>query len=182
MPKKTRIMKLEYWFEMPNKWTFKQKKLLSFISKFIPRDSKILIPFAGEFRFGTIDGSTFIYNDINPKIQANHNINAYKLVWLYGKASFDCIIADPPYSMFAAHRFYRQYGYTEITYWRKAADFLLKPNGIYIELGWNSSGLRKEIAEKIALGVCCTGGNHRDILILIQKKYNNLENFIKSTI
>jgi len=167
-------MELKYWFEMLNRWTFRMKKLRKFITDFIyklPKGSKILLPFAGKYRFDEFifDNYTFVYNDINLNIKSTHNIDAYKLVWLYEKESFDCIIADPPYSMYAAHRYYR-HGYTEITIWRKSANFLLKPGGIYIELGWNSSGLRKNIAKKISLGVCCTGGNHRDILILVQQK------------
>ncbi|KKN53336.1 hypothetical protein LCGC14_0603060 [marine sediment metagenome] len=168
-------MELEYWFEMPNKWTFRMKKLRKFITNFIyelPKGSEILIPFAGMYRFDKFIFSdyNFIYNDINLNIESTHNINAYKLVWLYERESFNCIIADPPYSVYAAHKYYKLHNYTEITVWRKAADYLLKPGGIYIELGWNSSGLRKSIANKISLGVCCTGGNHRDILILVQRK------------
>ena len=72
-------MKIKYWFEMPNKWTFKQPKLLRFISKYIPKNAKVLVPFAGKFRFGTIDNSEFIYNDINPKINADYHVNAIEL-------------------------------------------------------------------------------------------------------
>lgn len=171
-------MKIEYWFEMPNKMTFKQKKVLSFISKYIPKKSKILIAFAGIFRFGEIDSSKFIYNDIDPEIKANHHVDAYKLAWFYPKGYFDCIIADPPFAMLSTHRFYKFHirGSTQITFWRETANFLLKNNGIYIELGWNSTGLRKRFAEKIALGICCIGGNHNDILILVQKKRNDILN------
>ena len=83
------MMKFEYWFEFRKKWTFEQPKLFKFISKFIPQNAKVLIPFAGMFRFGTIDGSKFIYNDINKEIKANHHVNAYKLAWLYPKEHFD---------------------------------------------------------------------------------------------
>lgn len=99
-------MKIEYWFEMPNKWTFKQKKLLSFISKYIPKNAKILIPFAGKFRFGSIDGSIFIYNDIDFSLNTEYHMKAYKLKDFFDKHYFDSIIADPPFSHF---QFYRSY-------------------------------------------------------------------------
>ena len=167
-------MKIEYWFEMPNKWTFKQPKLLSFISKFIPYNAQVLIPFAGYFRFGQIDNSKFTYNDLNKDIDVDYNMEAYRLKERFPNAFFDCIIADPPYSHYQGKKSYSGYNIQRITDWRRTANYLLKPNGIYIELGYNSSGLGKDKAEKIALGVCCLGGSHNDILILVQKKYNNL--------
>lgn len=52
----------------------------------------------------------------------------------------------------------------------ETAEYLLKPNGIYIELGYNSTGIDMKKAKKIALGICCCGSTHNDILILVQKK------------
>ena len=168
---------------MPNKWTFKQPKLLKFISKFIPYNAKVLIPFAGHYRFGKIDNSIFIYNDLNLEIKADFNIEAYKLIDCFNSHYFDCIIADPPFSHF---QFYRAYNRAKkkgneknfrigINKWRDTADYLLKPNGIYIELGYNSVGLGKKRSKKIALGICCNGSAHNDILIVVQRKFNNLD-------
>ena len=171
-------MKIEYWFEMPNKWTFKQPKLLSFISKYIPKNSKILIPFAGKFRFGDMDNSEFIYNDINHEMNIDYNIEAHLLRNEFKKGYFDCIIADPPYTHYQAITIYNNKKLQKISLWRETANYLLKTNGIYIELGYNSTGLRKEITKKIALGVCCLGGSHNDILIIVQRKHNNLSKFI----
>ena len=147
-------MKMEYWFEMGNKWTFKQPKLLKFILKYIPHNSKVLIPFAGKYRFGTIDNTKYIYNDINPEIKANHNIEAYKLAWLYPKHFFDCIISDPPFThnqTFINYSFHKNKNINPrktIKRWRNVANYLLKTEGIYIELGYNSTGLIKKTAEK----------------------------------
>lgn len=172
-------MKLKYWFEMPNKWTFKQPKLLSFISNYIPSNSKVLIPFAGKSKFGSIDGSEFIYNDINPEIRADYHMNATELKNVFEKETFDCIITDPPFTYAKARTLYKNKSALIITKWRDTAFFLLKPNGIYIELGYDSNGLGKKRAMKIALGVCCLGALHHDILIVIQKKYNNLNQWSK---
>ena len=88
----------------------------------------------------------------------------------YLPETFDVIIADPPYSYYQAVIRYENKRLQKITRWRQTADYLLKKGGIYIELGYNSSGLRKNIAKKIALGICCNGGSHNDILVLVQKK------------
>jgi len=163
-------MKIEYWFEMPNKWTFKQKKLRSFILKFIKENDIVLIPFAGIYRFENMKNCKFIYNDLNPEIKANFNVEAYKLKYFFKKEKFDVIITDPPYTHYQSLTEYNGHKIQCITRWRKTANYLLKKGGIYIELGYNSTGLRKEIADKIALGICCLGGSHNDILILVQRK------------
>lgn len=174
-------MKIEYWFEMPNKWTFKQPKLRKFILKFIPINSLVLIPFAGEYRFpNRLDNTKFIYNDINLKIKADYHLEAWDLRDVFQKETFDCIIADPPFSL---NQFYAQYNKakkegtekdfrTDMNKWRDTSNYLLKTNGVYIQLGYNTHGIKN--AEKIGLGICQTGSDHNDILILIQKKYNNL--------
>lgn len=176
-------MDIEYWFEMPNKWTFKQKKLRKFILKYIPENSNVLIPFAGMYRFDKTKKCTFIYNDLNPKIKANHNIDAYLLKEKFPKHYFDVIIADPPFTHFQWFRKYNKAKKegnekefkTDINKWRETANYLLKNNGIYTELGFNSSGLRKNYAKKIALGICCLGGSHNDVLILVQQKIEKKE-------
>jgi len=162
---------LEYWFEMPNRWTFEMPKLRAFVGKYIPYGGDVLIPFAGRYRFpNRLDGSSFYYNDLNPKIKAGTNMEAYLLKDHYPARMFDCIIADPPYSHYQGTIRYDGHQLQSITRWRETADFLLKKGGTYIELGFNSTGLRQEIAEKIALGICCMGGSHNDILIIVQKK------------
>ena len=163
-------IKIEYWFDWPNKYTFYQKGVLKFISKFIPKGSKVLVPFAGKFRFGQIDGSEFIYNDINPEISAEHHIDAYKLVWLYKKGFFDCIIADPPYTIRKAIEIYKNEKHMKICRFRDSVRYLLRLGGIYIELGYNSNGIYG--FEKLALGICNVGIKRHDILIIVQKKPN----------
>lgn len=162
-------MEIEYWWEMPNKWTFRQPKLISFIKKYIPQNSKVLIPFAGIYKFND-DINEYIYNDINDSIDADLHMDAYLLKDWFKKEYFDCIISDPPYTHYQAITNYKNRRLQRITLWRDTAYYLLKPEGIYIELGYNSTGLRKEKAEKIALGICNNGGSHNDILIIVQRK------------
>ena len=171
-------MKLEYWMALPNRWSFYEKKVIKFIGKYIPRSAKVLVPFAGKFKFGDIDNSIFIYNDINKEIKANHHIDAYRLCWLYPKEYFDCIIADPPYSFYQNVHQYGNKRHHAITKFRETANYLLKPRGIYIELGYNSLGLHFSKASKIALGIWCTMQSRHDVLIVVQRKYNNLERWL----
>lgn len=168
-------MEFKYWFEMPNRWTFKMKKLRKFLTKFIyelPRNSKILIPFAGQYRFDEFifENYNFIYNDLNPDIKADHNIEAYKLKDIFSEHYFDMIIADPPYTHYQGNVKYEGFQLQEITRWRKTANYLLRPGGIYIELGYNSQGLHHYKAKKIAIGLCSLGASHNDIIIAVQQK------------
>jgi DNA modification methylase len=172
-------MKFEYFFEMPSKWTFKQKKLRKFILKYIPNDSIVLIPFAGKYRFpNRLDNTRFIYNDNNPEIEADYHLEAWDLDQVFENEYFDCIIADPPYSIF---QFYAKYTKAkkegkeadfkaDYIKWKEVAYKMLKHSGIYIQLGYNSTGINLDLADKIALGICCNGSTHNDILILVQKK------------
>jgi len=155
---------------MPNTSTFEMPKLREFVERYLPNFGIILVPFAGTYRFDAGLGRVYVYNDLNPDIKADHHVEAADLVDLYGEEYFDAIIADPPYTHTQAHREYNGIRVQKMTPWRIAADKLLKPGGIYIELGYNSTGLRKKIAEKIALGICCCGGGHNDILTLVQRK------------
>lgn len=157
---------------MPNKWTFKQPKLLDFIMRHIQPCDLVLLPFAGMYRFDD-PNYTFIYNDINEDIEADFHMDSYLLKDVFKEAIFDCIIADPPYTHYQALTSYNNKKLQKISLWRKTANLLLKDGGTYIELGYNSTGLRREIAEKIALGICCNGGSHNDILILVQRKYKD---------
>lgn len=172
-------MKFEYFFEMPSKWTFEQPKLRNFILSYIPMNSKVLIGFAGQYRFPKrLDDTIFIYNDNNPDINVDYHLDAWDLDQVFETEYFDCIIADPPYSIF---QFYAKYTKAkkegkekefkaDYIKWKETAYKLLKPNGIYIQLGYNSTGISIELADKIALGICCNGSSHNDILILVQRK------------
>jgi len=68
--------------------------------------------------------------------------------------------------------------FTAIKKWRITANFLLKAGGIYIELGYNTNGIWKKNAEKIALGICNSGGMTKDVLIIVQRKYNSLTSYL----
>lgn len=184
-------IKFKYWFEMPHKYTFKQPKLRKFVLKYIPPNSLVLNAFAGKYRFpkNRFDNTKFVYNDINDDIDADYHLEAWNLDSIFPEENFDCIIADPPFSLF---QFYAKYTKakkegTEENFradynkWRDTAYFLLKPLGVYIELGYNTVGLGKDRSQKIAIGICCQGSSRNDILITVQKKIKNksLERFIK---
>lgn len=162
---------------MPSKWTFLQPLLFEYVLSHIPENTNVLIPFAGKYRITEYEGKgcKYVYNDLNPDIEADYHMEAYKLREIFKKESFGCIVADPPYTHYQGTKSYSGFKCQRITDWRNTANYLLKPGAIYIELGYNSTGLRMEIAKKIALGVCCIGGSHNDILILVQQKFGKLK-------
>lgn len=153
-------------FEMPDKWTFRMKKIRRFIMKFV-RGELILVPFAGKYRFHSPD-RVFIYNDINLEIPADHHVDASLLYERIEPESIDTIIADPPYSHYQAITNYGNDRLQKISIFRRNVKGLLKVGGTYIELGYNSTGIKS--FEKVALGICNLGGSHNDILVLVQRK------------
>jgi len=167
-------MKFQYWFDMPNKWTFNMTKINRYLAKVIQHHKKILIPFAGEYRFTEFPFLEFIYCDIEenlPKPYLKGNI--MDLLPTLGK--FDLIISDPPYSMHQAHISYNNKDMIQMTALKLQYDDHLENHGEIIHFGFNSTGMAKKRGYvKHELCIVNGGGEHNDILILREQKQHLL--------
>jgi hypothetical protein len=167
-------MKFQYWFEMPNQWTFIMPKIQQYLLKIVQKHQKILIPFAGEYRFPKME-KHWIYIDIEPNkpqpyIQGN-TLNVLPKL----QEKFDLIISDPPYSFFQAHTTYKNKDLISMTAIKEEYNRLLVGGGQIISFGFNSTGMGKKRGfTKIELSIVNQGGNHNDILILLEQKHFNL--------
>ena len=152
-------------------------KIQQYLLKIVQKHQKILIPFAGEYRFPKM-GKQWTYIDIEPdKPQPYLQGNTLDLLpTLTDK--FDLIISDPPYSFFQAHTTYKNKDLISMTAIKEEYNRLLVGGGQIIHFGFNSTGMGKIRGfEKMELCIVNQGGNHNDILILREQKLHNLDQF-----
>jgi hypothetical protein len=161
-------MTFERIFEMPRKYTFEQPKLRAWILSYC--QGRVLNVFGGTTILEK-DGCEFVTNDMNPDIPAAFHFDATELAQHLPEHSFDTILLDPPYTMFQAVHSYHGVMCQDITAVRNTTDRLLKPNGVVISLGYNTTGMSaKRGYEKLAILICNNGGSHNDILTLVEQK------------
>ena len=166
-------MKLLYHWSMPNKETFKMTPIRVFIETEMLKhfEEEILIPFAGWFRFPNLHKITYI--DIMPNLPQPYIrgdcINVLPDLIDKGRL-FSLIILDPPYTMFQAVHMYNNKRMQDITHVRELCLKLLKPGGVVISCGYNSTGMSKKRGfKKEELLIVNCGGSHNDFLVLKEK-------------
>lgn len=156
---------MERWFEMPRKWTFQMPKLRAWV---VSRcTGEVLNLFGGITR---IPGA--VHNDLNAALvdESSGEISrdACDLTqWRDMADRFDTVIFDPPYS---AHQAVVSYGtrrQQQVSHARDVVEYVLRPGGRVISLGFNSTGMsesRQFQKEAIALVNC--GGSHNDYILM----------------
>lgn len=165
-------MTIERIFEMPRKWTFQMPKVRDWVEQRL--EGKVLNLFGGVTKLTPPTGYSIIYNDINPDIDADLRLDAYDLVaWTatVGEKQFDTVVFDPPYTAFQAVRTYGNKKAQEVTHARDVVEYVLRPGGRVISLGFNSTGMsdsRGFSKEGILLVNC--GGSHNDIIVMSERR------------
>lgn len=165
------MIRLTTAWAMPSRWTFQCPPIAAFCDRWLAGAAVVVDPFAGEARRGTLN------NDI-----AYGGIDAAE--WCQGlleehAGSVDAVIFDPPYSPRQVQECYQQIGkavtkrdcqtgrmYREV---REPLAELLKPGGIALSFGWNSTGFGKEW-ETLEILLCRHGGAHNDTICVAQRK------------
>lgn len=161
------IPSMERWFEMPRKWTFQMPKLRRWIESRLEGD--VLNLFGGVVR---LPNAT--HNDLNAELlnPGDLNLDAFDLAaWRDHASRYDTVVFDPPYS---AHQAVVSYGTKRaqrVTHARDVVEYVLKPDGRVISLGFNSTGMsdgRGFTKEALALVNC--GGSHNDYILLSERR------------
>jgi hypothetical protein len=150
---------------MPRKWTFQMPKLRAWVEDKI--DGHCLNLFGGVTRLS----GDVIYNDLNDAIPADLRRDAYNLeAWADSADRYDCVIFDPPYSAYQAVKTYGVKKAQEVTHARDVVEYVLKPGGRVISLGFNSTGMSASRGfEKEALLLVNCGGSHNDYIVLSER-------------
>lgn len=157
---------------MPNPYTFEMKPIANLISKWISPDMDVADPFAGKSKIAKYS------NDL--AVSGKNSIEWLEELVKSG-IHVDAVLLDPPYSPRQITEVYKSIGlkasstdtqnaklYSEC---RKLLNMILKPGGIALSFGWNSSGWGKKYNYKmLELLLVYHGGAHNDTICLVERK------------
>ncbi|TRZ80539.1 adenine-specific DNA methylase [bacterium] len=165
-------------WEMPNSNTFEIKCINKLIHKYLKTEFISIDPFANKSRLAKIT------NDLNPEMKCDYSIDAFDFLKLFEDQSVDFIFYDPPYSLRQVSECYKSVGInvtTETTQstWRtkhiNEIARIIKPKGIVISFGWNSSGIGKVRGfEIIEILLVAHGGSHNDTICTVEEKQKTM--------
>lgn len=174
------MLKITREWEMPNSNTFEIKAISKLIHKYFKKEYFSIDPFANNCKLAKIT------NDLNPEYKTDHNLDAVEFLKLFDDNSVDFVFYDPPYSLRQVSECYKNVG-IEVTKETTQSSWktkhineiyrILKPNGIVMCFGWNSSGVgkRREM-EMLEILLVAHGGIHNDTICTVERKVPNLFN------
>jgi hypothetical protein len=154
---------------MPRKWTFQMPKLRGWVEARL--EGKVLNLFGGVTKLTSPNGGCVYSNDNNPDIKADFNYDACDLMpWQGLQHEFDTVVFDPPYSDFQAVKTYGVKKAQKVTHARDVVEYVLRPGGRVISLGFNSTGMGLSRGyEKEGLLLVNCGGSHNDYIVLSER-------------
>lgn len=168
-------VKMSRTWAMPNSKTFSIPPVRKFVDRYTDREKTIVDPFARNCETGTVT------NDLNPDTKAQYHMKAHDFLQMLinqGVKS-DVVLFDPPYSPRQITECYAGVGikttqkdtqasfYTEL---RGLVLALVKPGGLVLSFGWNSTGMGKDGFVMLEILLVAHGGAHNDTICVAQKK------------
>ena len=168
-------LKISRAWAMPSEWTFTIKPIRELLKRYRVGHGSWIDPFAGRHSPASLT------NDLNPRMETDHNEDALYFLSRIDDAVFDGGLYDPPYSVRQAAECYRKVGREHLTasvtsfaYWSKCKDHLarvIRSEGISISFGWNSTGLGMQRGFKLhEILLVSHGGAHNDTIITVEVK------------
>ena len=159
---------------MPNSNTFDIKRIRKLIHKYLNPVMVSIDPFANNCKLANIT------NDLNPEFGTDFHLDAVDFLKKFDDNSIDFVFYDPPYSLRQVSECYKNVG-IEVTMqttqssWRtkhiNEIQRIVKPLGIVMCFGWNSSGIgRKRGFELIEILLVAHGGRHNDTIVTVERK------------
>jgi hypothetical protein len=160
---------------MPNRNTLSIKPIRLLLERYITDDDVVIDPFA---RDATIATHT---NDLNPGTKAKWHLPAdefCKMLLAEGVIA-DVVLHDPPYSLHQITECYEGVGRkmncveSQVMFApiKDHLNDLLRPGGIAIAFGWNSTGFGKcRGFERLETMLVCHGRSHYDTIVCVDRK------------
>jgi hypothetical protein len=149
---------------MPSRWTFSMPPVREFLDRWLSGCSVIVDPFCGESTIGTL------------RIDADVWCDGLRAEW---ESRADAVLFDPPYSPRQISECYAGIGRKVTTADTQNAALykrvreplarLLRPGGVALSFGWQSSGFGKDWPTEEILLVR-HGGAHNDTICVAQRK------------
>ena len=172
-------MKISRVWAMANKWTFTIKPINELITRYMADTRPWIDPFAGMY------SPADIRNDINPRANADYNLDAQEFMKLWNNETVMGVLYDPPYSTRQIEEVYNGHGlennptltsYSSVM--KQEINRVLKPGGLVISFGWNSNGcsIYKDRAkrfnqlDKIEVLLVAHGMDKHDTICTIERK------------
>lgn len=159
---------------MPNSNTFNIKPISELLKKYVKYGELWIDAFANNSKIATIT------NDLNTEYDTDYHMDALDFFKMFENNSVDVVLYDPPYSLRQVSECYKNVGKpvtmeTTQSSWRSRhideISRIVKPNGICISFGWNSSGVGKvrgfEIVEILLVP---HGGSRNDTIVTVERK------------
>ena len=162
---------------MPNADTFSVKPIGDFVRRYLKGAKCSVDPFARNKRWATHT------NDLNPKTEAEHHMDAEDFLRMLAAKGVRCDVAifDPPYSPRQISECYKEAGITvgmketqnAALYARMKAALMpvLTDDALVMSFGWNSAGMGKKHGfEQVEIMLCCHGAAHNDTLCIAERR------------
>jgi len=163
---------------MPNSNTFEIGCIKRLIHKYFKFEYNSIDPFANNSRLAKTT------NDLNPNYECDYSMDAVDFLKLFDDNSIDFVFYDPPYSLRQVSECYKNVGIgvtsqTTQSSWRtkhiNEISRIVKPEGIVMCFGWNSSGIGKVRGfELIEILLVAHGGSHNDTIVTVEKKQRTI--------
>lgn len=160
-----------------NKDTCSIPPIREFVKRYIRKAKVVLDPFAGACSLGTIT------NDLNYTKPSDYHLDALMFLRLMEKEGRrpDAVIFDPPYSPRQVKDCYEGVGIAPELWdigrtasWRQERTIIrriLKPGGIVMSFGWNSTGMGAVHGfEMLEVLLVCHGAAHYDTICVAERK------------
>jgi hypothetical protein len=164
-------------WNMPSANTFSICAIEKLVKRYLPASKISIDPFARNCTFATIT------NDLNPKTAAMYHMEASNFLAMLvdQETEADLVFLDPPYSARQVKEVYDGIGLPTLQYavqrlgcWMREKDMvdrILRPGGIVLSFGWNSSGMGKKRNYKmLEMLTVCHGLSHNDTICVAEVK------------
>ncbi len=175
-------MKFRREWAMPSADTFSVPVIGEMVKRYLATAKVSCDPFARNKRWATHT------NDLNPKTEAEHHMDAEAFMVMLEQKGVKCDLAifDPPYLPRQISECYKEAGITvgmketqnAALYARMKSALLpiLTPDAIVLSFGWNSAGMGiKHSFEQIEILLCCHGAAHNDTICLAERRLPELQ-------
>jgi hypothetical protein len=165
-------MKISRQWQMPHHNTFSIKPIGEIVQRHLAGVS--VDPFANSNRLATHT------NDLDPAMGCEFTMDALDFLRLWGDASINTVLFDPPYSPRQVAECYKALGKTvnmqttQASFWgdlKKEVGRICAPGGKVVTCGWNSGGIGKKHGfEIIEVLLVPHGGWHNDTIVTVEQK------------
>jgi hypothetical protein len=158
---------ISYYTVRPNRHTFQNDKIRSWVLNWLSEGDVVLDACAGST---DLPHPSLVRNDIagGPNIDTEVDVSA--LTDEFPPSSFDAVIYDPPYGPNESETLYDSSypGYHSTV--KSEIDTVLRPGGKLIQLGWTAVGMPPRQYDREAISIFNTLGRMRDWIGIVDRK------------